>query len=96
MKETIINIYVDALLPWGFKMYGKKYKTCHLFTDGTEADLITFGEYIGLKKCWLHRSPGFLHYDLIPSKRAIAIEKGAKSVGRQFVYEFMKKQKAGI
>lgn len=89
MIKKKINIYVDTLLPWGFKMYGRHFKTCHLFTDGTETDLISFGENMGLKKSWLHRSPSMVHYDLIPSKRAIAIEKGARPVDRGFVNKFM-------
>ena len=94
MMETNPNIYIDPLLPQGFKMYGRYYKTCHMFTDGTEADLIAFGEYMGLKKCWIHRG-SLVHYDLTAAKRAAAIAQGAIPVDRRFVYKFIMDRKRG-
>jgi len=94
MIETTFNIYIDPLMHGNFKMYGRYYKTCHMFTDGSEADLIAFGEYMGLKKCWIHRGL-LVHYDLTAAKRAAAIAQGAIPVDRRFVYKFMMDRKRG-
>lgn len=78
------NFYVDPLFHFEPKNYrakvaGQKWGQmwCHLWTDGTEAELIDFAESIGMKRHWIQRKQGFLHFDLVPSRRKDALTKGA-------------------
>lgn len=71
------NFYVDPIEDWG-----EKGLWCHLWTDGTDQQLDQFAAAIGLRKQWAHLSNGaivgrFYHYDLRPSKRALALQRGA-------------------
>lgn len=54
---------------------------CHMWTDGGDAELDTFATALGLKLSWSHTSEGysgrFYHYDLRPSKRDLALKRGA-------------------
>lgn len=50
---------------------------CHMWAD-SEAELMHMAREIGLKEKWIQRSrKGLLHFDLVPSKRYQAIDKGA-------------------
>lgn len=69
-------IYVDEIHD-----YGTKGKWCHMWADDIDA-LHMFAGAIGLKRGWMHESHGvsgdFPHYDLVPSKRRLALEYGAQ------------------
>lgn len=66
-------VYVDESR---FKLRGQLY--CHMIAD-SEAELDAMADTIGLKRAWkqaaVHRFVE--HYDLAPSKRALAICHGA-------------------
>lgn len=70
-----MTLYVDYL---------QKYPTglwCHLWADEPD-ELHAFARKIGLKREWAQVSRGtivkeFLHYDLRPSKRELAVRHGA-------------------
>lgn len=72
-----MSIYVDEI-----RDYGAKGKFCHMWTDGDINNLHQFAATLGLKRSWLHKSHGisgeFHHYDLVPSKRALALKHGAE------------------
>lgn len=76
-------LYVDELfpaLPTGrAKSFGKLW--CHLWpvtsTPENLKELHEVAQAIGLKRCWFQNRPGFPHYDLVSSKRQMAIEQGA-------------------
>ena len=76
-------LYVDKLfqaLPTGTaKKHGKAW--CHLWPAETTPEglqeLHEIALAIGLKRCWFQNRPGFPHYDLVASKRKLAIEQGA-------------------
>jgi hypothetical protein len=76
-------LYVDELfqaLPTGTaKKHGKQW--CHLWpADTTPENLQELHEValaIGLKRSYFQNRKGFPHYDLVPSKRKLAIERGA-------------------
>lgn len=58
---------------------------CHLYvTPVTKENLLAlhnFAKKIGLKKQWFQNNTKSLpHYDLVPTKRELAIKNGAKSV----------------
>lgn len=70
-------IYVDAIQEW------PSGKWCHLWTEGGAEELHQFAESIGLRREWAQHKPGYIvpvHYDLRPSKHALAIKMGAAEV----------------
>lgn len=78
-------IYVDWLMNYGWKMYGKSVESCHMFSDTNNVDeLKEFAVKMGLKLSWLQKSrDGLFHFDLVKSKRKIAIESGAEEISKE-------------
>lgn len=83
-------VYVDALLTYTAGVYRGRaaaqarrtgsrhgHRWCHLLADSL-AELHAFAEQLGLKKDWYRRG----HYDLVPPRRARALELGAIEVDR--------------
>lgn len=70
-----MTIYVDDITSYASGDW------CHMWTDGTREELDRFAVGIGLKTKWAQTSRGrigeFYHYDLRPSKRILAIKRGA-------------------
>lgn len=51
---------------------------CHMWTDGTDAELLEFARRIGLRKAWFQtKNPRFHHFDLRESMRNRALVAGA-------------------
>lgn len=77
-KLTTATIYVDDLFNWPSRDW-RQGEWCHMWTDGTDADLVAFAASIDLKAEYLQTAnPRFHHFDLRPSKRFEALAKGAK------------------
>ncbi len=77
-----MSAYVDDLRHNGWKLYGAPVKSCHLFAD-TPAELHELAARIGLKRSWAqqeHKQGGLLHYDLVLSKRILALQAGAREI----------------
>ena len=54
---------------------------CHLVTDNKDLEeLHQFAEKIGLYRSFFQNHPTLPHYDLTPSKRALAVKNGAVEV----------------
>lgn len=78
-------IYVDKLFVSESKDPQAKFvgtrtghRWCHMWCAvGDEEHLHKMAKSIGMKKEWFQNKKDFPHYDLVPSKRKIAIEKGA-------------------
>lgn len=71
-------VYVDMLIDYGWRLG----PSCHM-TATTEKELHEFAISIGLKRSWCDRkTPELIHYDLIKSKRDLAISKGAIVLNR--------------
>jgi hypothetical protein len=70
-----LAIYVDQI---------QKHKSglwCHMATDGDLEELHKMAVAIGLKRDWFQDHQRVPHYDLRPSKRALAIKHGAQQIG---------------
>jgi hypothetical protein len=52
---------------------------CHMASDRSVEELHVFASEIGLRRRWFQDGPR-PHYDLRPSKRRLAVAKGAKEV----------------
>jgi len=72
-----MTIYVDDCI-WPYR--GTKY--CHMMVgkDDDLQELHDFAASIGLKREWFQDKPRHPHYDLAPSKRALAVNNGATEV----------------
>lgn len=78
-----MTIYVDPLFtayPQGSQAKRHGNEWCHMITDGNLEELHKFAQSIGLKREWFQRN-AVPHYDLTPSKRALAVRKGAVEKG---------------
>lgn len=80
-------IYVDELFtatPRTAQARRCGTRWCHMTTDGDLEELHQFAERIGLRRSWFqsHAQKRFCHYDLVPSKRALAVSLGAREISR--------------
>jgi hypothetical protein len=78
------------LIDYGWKLG----PSCHLLAD-TEEELHNMAASIGMKKAWFqsgdnHAMP---HYDLVASKRKLAVAKGTIEIDRQQICDMLKKYK---
>lgn len=71
-------VYVDELRDHGWVLRGKRTQSCHMAADTLE-ELHAFARLLGLKRAW-YQSKSHPHYDLAPSKRALALRHGAKEL----------------
>jgi hypothetical protein len=81
-------ILVDDLREYDTRFRSKQW--CHMVSTESEAELHAFAAKLGLKRSWAQLRPraSAAHYDLVPSKRALAIRLGAKPVSpRELVLE---------
>ncbi|MDP8900849.1 MAG: DUF4031 domain-containing protein [Actinomycetota bacterium] len=53
---------------------------CHMVSDRSVEELHAFASEIGLRRRWFQGGPR-PHYDLRPSRRRVAVSKGAEEVG---------------
>ena len=79
-------IYVDELFTATprteqARQYGTRW--CHLTTDGDLEELHVFAEKLGMKRAWFQPHATLPHYDLVPSKRALAVRLGAREITTQ-------------
>jgi hypothetical protein len=81
-------ILVDAIREHETKLRHKHW--CHMVSTESEEELHAFANRLGLKREWVQLRPkaSAAHYDLTPSKRALAMKLGAKEVSaRELVME---------
>jgi hypothetical protein len=82
-----MTIYVDAIR--NYSNTPQRYKRwSHMMTDQEEMDeLHDMARKIGHKADWFQPNPVHPHYDLVPSKRALAIKYGAIPVSANEIVE---------
>ncbi len=78
-------VYVDTA-EWPFR--GQLY--CHVMADELD-QLHAMADKIGLKRSWFQNKRGSTpHYDLAPSKRALAVANGAVEIDRKATGQLIK------
>lgn len=77
-----MTIYVDQIKEYPnikgpAARHGKFW--CHMISDTSVEELHQFADRLGLKRQWFQPAKILIHchYDLIPSKRALAVKLGA-------------------
>jgi hypothetical protein len=80
-------IYVDDLFtmtPRTEQARRSGNRWCHMVTDSADLEeLHRFAERLGLKRAYFQPHATLPHYDLVPSKRALAIRYGAVAISAQ-------------
>jgi hypothetical protein len=69
-------VYVDPLAEYGGSATFRWKVSCHMYAD-TLHELHRMARAIGMKPSWFQDRPGFPHYDLVPARRAHAVQLGA-------------------
>ncbi len=71
-----MTVYVDEERMWPHAKHPFKNGSCHLTADTLE-ELHAFADEIGMKRQWFQDHPIAAHYDLTPTRRFVALSKGA-------------------
>ena len=87
-------VYVDEIVKYPWARAPFKGGSCHMTADTLE-ELHELAQRIGLKREWFQAKSNVPHYDLTPSRRALAMEAGAVfKPGRQQARERLAARKA--
>ena len=82
-----MGVYVDALIDYGWKLG----PSCHMTAD-TLDELHAMAEKIGMKRSWFQLGKNDIpHYDLVASKRRLAVKNGAIELTRNEAGERVRK-----
>ena len=69
---------------WGWRMRGRTVASCHMFTNSADIEeLHSFAVQLGMKRTWFQPHAVAPHYDLVKSRRDLAVSLGAVEVGRR-------------
>lgn len=103
-----MTIYVDPLFQAGqeaneaARAVGERHnhQWCHLYAypvteEGLE-ELHKLAKAIGLKRSWFQTSGVLPHYDLVPTKRALAVKKGAQEISTYGMLTHLKGHQATL
>lgn len=86
-----MSVYVDPLMRHGWVLRGRATPSCHMYAD-TIDELHAMAARIGMKRDWFQNHARLPHYDLTPSRRALAVANGAiEQTARQLV-RFMRER----
>lgn len=77
-------VYVDDMQPCRPNARWRYRQACHLVADDLE-ELHAAAQAIGLRHEWFQNHPRLPHYDLVASKRALAVKHGAREVDRKTI-----------
>ena len=83
-------IYIDEIRDYTGIINLKYKKWSHMWTDGDIEELHEFAEKLGLKRRWFQNKKRLPHYDLVPTKRAIALRMGARFIPLREWYKKLK------
>jgi hypothetical protein len=95
-----VTVYVDQLFKWGTagkypneqaERVGARnnHEWCHMWSPDVN-ELKELAKKIGLQPGWIQNSRGFVHFDLVASKRTIAVKYGAVEVDMREMHKLYK------
>lgn len=80
-------IYVDEVNDYTGITNLRYKKWSHLWNDGPIEELHKFASQLDLNRRWFQDKKRFPHYDIVPSKRTIALKMGATFIPLREWYE---------
>lgn len=83
-----MTVYVDMLIDYGWRLG----PSCHMTADSLD-ELHAFAARLGLKRSYAQLPPRHYppHYDLVRSKRQMAVRLGAIEIDHEHFLEHMKR-----
>ena len=93
-----MSVYVDGLMTFGGDEAPRCFRhkpSCHMYAD-TLDELHVMAIKIGLKRSWFQDHWSLKHYDLVPSKREIAVRLGAVEQDRSEAVATWKRLRAKV
>ncbi len=85
-----MSVYVDPLTTGAVpKAFRWTSRSCRLYADTLE-ELHAMARAIGMRREWLQTADGLPHYDLVPARRAMAVERGAIEHSREQAAQFVR------
>lgn len=73
-----ITAYPESAVAQKARRYGGRW--CHMWCDGNVEELHQMAEALCLKRDYFQDVKDFPHYDLVESKRKLAIQLGAQEI----------------
>lgn len=84
-----MSVYVDPVMAYGASKTFRWLRSCHMYADTLE-ELHAMARAIGMRREWLQTADGLPHYDLVPARRAMAVERGAIEHSREQAAQFVR------
>lgn len=84
-----MSVYVDAVMRHGGSKTFRWQSSCHLYADSAE-ELHAMARMIGMKRQWFQNDDRLPHYDLVPTRRKLALELGVIEHTREQMVQFMR------
>jgi len=92
-----MTVYVDPLLDRGWVILGERTPSCHMFCDQLDlTELHAMAAAIGMQRMRFQDKPAAPHYDLTPSRRALAVAAGAVEVDRRQSVHIWRARRAAV
>ncbi len=92
-----VAVYVDPLTNWGWILGGVEVESCHMVAD-TDAELHALALRIGMRIEWAqkmdHENQYHHHYDLVASRRELAVEVGAIEITHDQIVDLIEGDRA--
>ena len=89
-----MSVYVDPVMRHGGSKTFHWQHSCHLYADSVD-ELHAMARLIGMKRQWFQNEDRLPHYDLVPSRRKLAVELGAVEHTREQMVQFMRARAGG-
>ncbi len=92
-----VAVYVDPLTNWRWIVQGEEVESCHMVAD-TDAELHAMARHIGMRLEWAqkmdHENQYHHHYDLVASRRQLAVEAGAIEITHDQIVDLIERDRA--
>lgn len=85
-----MSVYVDPVMEHGGSKTFRWARSCHMYADTLE-ELHWMARQIGLRREWFQDKERLPHYDLVPSRRTMAVERGAIEHTKEQMVQFMRR-----
>jgi hypothetical protein len=87
-----LSSYLKSQMSLQVQRYGEHVKWSHLFADDIQ-ELHEFAAKLGLRRSWFQDKGRFPHYDIVGSKRRLALELGAQEMN---LGDYLKTRKSNV